>query len=119
MLKKMSSIIALGLVVAFLTIPAAGFAGKGPGDGTGDNLKCLGGTIVDGVCICDASDIFGSITTEENFVVAAGQTNRNDADPICDEPDGDPWWMSQGPNGGGDQDGTPDQERLRDDSCLG
>ncbi len=96
MLKKMSTVIALGLVVAFLSIPSASFArnnGPGPGDGTGDNRQCLGGIIVDGVCICD--DLFGSITPEENFDVAAEQRSRTNADPVCDDPDGpdgDPWW---------------------------
>ncbi|MBA3006608.1 MAG: hypothetical protein KJ900_14805 [Proteobacteria bacterium] len=93
MLKKLSTAIALGLVVGVLSIPAASFAGKGagPGDGTGDNLQCLGGIIVDGVCICD--DLLGSITPKGNFDVAANGKQT------------------------GDQDGTgPD--RLRDGSCL-
>lgn len=72
MLKKLSTAIALGLVVGVLSIPAASFAGKGagPGDGTGDDPQCLHGTIVDGVCICD--DLLGSITPKGNFDVAAG-----------------------------------------------
>lgn len=97
MLKKMSITIALGLVVAFLSIPAASFAGKGPGDGipNGDgipDLLCEHGVVINGVCYPE----LGSITTQGNLDVAAG------------------------PNGpqSGDQDGIPDQDRLRDGSCL-
>lgn len=122
MLKKLSTALALGLVVGLLSIPAASFAGKGPGDGTGDNLKCIGGIIVDGVCLCGDDVTMGpngpkdggvpllecthgedsinpacleldAITTEGNFDVA--KQNRNDADPVCtgDCEDGPPWLL--------------------------
>jgi hypothetical protein len=99
MLKKMSTAIALGLVVALLSIPSASFAGngKGPGDGipNGDgipDLLCEHGVVIDGVCYPE----LGGITTQGNFDVATG------------------------PNGPqtGDQDGVPDQDRLQDGSCL-
>jgi hypothetical protein len=91
MLKKMSTAIALGLVVALLSIPAASFAGNGagPGDGTGNDPQCIGGYIDEnGDCICE--DQLGGITTQGNFEVATG------------------------PNGSQ----TGDQDRLQDGSCL-
>ena len=99
MLKKLSTTLALGLVVALLSIPAASFAGngKGPGDGipNGDgipDLLCEHGVVIDGVCYPE----LGGITTQGNFDV------------------------TKGPNGPqtGDQDGVPDQDQLQDGSCL-
>ena len=93
MLKKMSTAIALGLVVALLSIPAASFAGNGEGSGDGiPDLLCKHGEVIDGICYPE----LGGITTQGNFDVATG------------------------PNGPqtGDQDGVPDQDRLQDGSCL-
>lgn len=140
MLKKLSTAIALGLVVGVLSIPATSFAGKGagPGDGTGDNIKCLDGVVDEyGVCICN--DLLGSITPKGNFDVAAGQNGpKGDGIPdlecvegvdslnpacwgaISTEGNFDVAEAAQNGNQTGDRvgDGDPDQIKLQDGSCL-
>ena len=129
MLKKLSTAIALGLVVGALSIPAASFAGKGVNSGDGvPNCSC--GELIDGVCY--PYDLLGSITPKGNFDVAAGNKTGDqdgtgpDQDRLQDGSCLDNELSTQGnfdvaANGNqtGDLDGTgPDQDRLRDGSCL-
>jgi hypothetical protein len=93
MLKKLSTAIALGLVVGVLSIPATSFAGKGANNGDGIPNCFCGEINEDGICVP-----YELTSTKGNFDVAAGQNGNQTGDRVGD--------------------GVPDQDRLQDGSCL-